>query len=143
MPLPSEADGIPHEPLVVDSFQIYAGQRYSVIVEANQTVANYWVRAPMTVAGAGTNSNLDPTNVFAVLHYEGAPNAEPTTEQGTAIGTALVEENLHALINPGAPGGSAPADVSLNLAIGRSTVDGILRFTFNNIKSSYVTLSSE
>ncbi|CEL60162.1 laccase, multicopper oxidase, benzenediol:oxygen oxidorectuctase [Rhizoctonia solani AG-1 IB] len=129
-----EADGIPHEPLVVDSFQIYAGQRYSVIVEANQTVANYWVRAPMTVAGAGTNSNLDPTNVFAVLHYEGAPNAEPTTEQGTAIGTALVEENLHALINPGAPGGSAPADVSLNLAIGRSTVDGILRFTFNNIK---------
>ncbi|CUA72896.1 laccase, multicopper oxidase, benzenediol:oxygen oxidorectuctase [Rhizoctonia solani] len=129
-----EADGIPHEPLVVDSFQIYAGQRYSVIVEANQTVANYWVRAPMTVAGAGTNTNLDPTNVFAVLHYAGAPNAEPTTEQGTAIGTALVEENLHALINPGAPGGSAPADVSLNLAIGRSTVDGILRFTFNNIK---------
>ncbi|CAE6482500.1 unnamed protein product [Rhizoctonia solani] len=129
-----EADGIPHEPLVVDSFQIYAGQRYSVIVEANQTTANYWVRAPMSVAGAGTNSALDPTNVFAVLHYEGAPNAEPTTEQGTAIGTALVEENLRALINPGAPGGSAPADVSLNLAIGRSTVDGILRFTFNNIK---------
>ncbi|EUC56627.1 oxidorectuctase, putative [Rhizoctonia solani AG-3 Rhs1AP] len=129
-----EADGIPHEPLVVDSFQIYAGQRYSVIVETNQTAANYWIRAPMTVAGAGTNANLDPTNVFAVLHYNGAPNAEPTTEQGTAIGTALVEENLHALINPGAPGGSAPADVSLNLAIGRSTVDGILRFTFNNIK---------
>ncbi|KAB5588450.1 Laccase [Ceratobasidium theobromae] len=130
-----EADGIPHEPLVVDSFQIYAGQRYSVIVEANQPVANYWIRAPMTVAGAGTNANLDPTDVFAVLHYQGAPaNAEPTTEQGTAIGTALVEENLHALINPGAPGGSAPADVSLNLAIGRSTVDGILRFTFNNVK---------
>ncbi|CAE6438717.1 unnamed protein product [Rhizoctonia solani] len=134
-----EADGIPHEPLVVDSFQIYAGQRYSVIVEANQTTANYWVRAPMSVAGAGTNSALDPTNVFAVLHYEGAPNAEPTTEQGTAIGTALVEENLHALINPGAPGGSAPADVSLNLAIGRSTVDGILRFTFNNIKELNIT----
>ncbi|CAE6447279.1 unnamed protein product [Rhizoctonia solani] len=129
-----EADGIPHQPLPVDSFQIYAGQRYSVIVEANQTAANYWIRAPMTVAGAGTNANLDPTNVFAVLRYEGAPNAEPTTEQGSAIGTALVEENLHALINPGAPGGSAPADVSLNLAIGRSTVDGILRFTFNNIK---------
>ncbi|KAF8753835.1 multicopper oxidase family [Rhizoctonia solani] len=124
-----EADGIPHEPLVVIVSRFMPGS-----VEANQTAANYWIRAPMTVAGAGTNTNLDPTNVFAVLHYEGAPNAEPTTEQGTAIGTALVEENLHALINPGAPGGSAPADVSLNLAIGRSTVDGILRFTFNNIK---------
>ncbi|KAF8600827.1 laccase-4 [Ceratobasidium sp. AG-I] len=129
-----EADGIAHEPLVVDSFQIYAGQRYSVIVNANQPAANYWIRAPMTVAGAGANANLDPTNVFAVLHYSGAPNAEPTTEQGTAIGTPLVEENLHALVNPGAPGGSAPADVSLNLAIGRSTVNGVLQFTFNNIK---------
>ncbi|KAG9119655.1 laccase, partial [Ceratobasidium sp. 392] len=106
-----EADGIPHEPLVVDSFDIFAGQRYSIVVEANQPVANYWVRAPMTVAAAGTNPNLDATDVFAVLHYAGAPDAEPTTEQGTAIGTApLVEENLHALINPGAPGGSAPAD---------------------------------
>ncbi|KAG9084204.1 laccase [Ceratobasidium sp. 370] len=86
-----EADGIAHEPLVVDSFDIFAGQRYSVIVEANQTVANYWVRAPMTVAAAGTNTNLDPTNVFAVLHYDGAADAEPTTEQGTAIGNAPLE----------------------------------------------------
>ncbi|GAB1526092.1 Multicopper oxidase [Rhizoctonia solani] len=129
-----EADGIPHQPLVVDSFQIYAGQRYSVVVEANQTVANYWVRSPMTVANAANNPNLDATNVFAILHYQGAPNAEPTTEQGTAIGTPLVEENLHALINPGAPGGSNPADVQVNLTIGRTTIDGSVAFTFNGIQ---------
>ncbi|QRV94974.1 Multicopper oxidase [Ceratobasidium sp. AG-Ba] len=128
-------DGVAHQPLVVDSFDIYAGQRYSVIVNANQTVGNYWIRAPMTVAGAGSNANLDPTNVFAVLRYAGAPNAEPTTEQGTAIGTRpLVEENLHPLINPGAPGGSNPADVVVNLALGRSTVNGTPAFTFNNIR---------
>ncbi|KAG8742915.1 laccase, partial [Ceratobasidium sp. 428] len=80
-------------------------------LNANQTAANYWIRAPMTVANAANNPNLDATNVFAVLRYAGAPNAEPTTEPGTAIGTPLVEENLHALINPGAPGGSGPADV--------------------------------
>ncbi|KAJ1302813.1 hypothetical protein OPQ81_003119 [Rhizoctonia solani] len=130
-----EADGIAHEPLVVDSFDIYAGQRYSFILEANQTVANYWVSAPMTVAAAGTNSNLDATNVYAVLRYEGAPEAEPTTEQSTAMGSApLVEENLHALINPGAPGGSDPADVVVNLAIGRSTIDGSVAFTFNGVQ---------
>ncbi|KAG9073537.1 laccase, partial [Ceratobasidium sp. UAMH 11750] len=129
-----EADGIAHQPLTVASFQIYAGQRYSVIVEANKPVANYWIRSPITVGGAGTNPNLDPTDVFAVLHYAGAPDAEPTTEQGTASGVALLESDLHALENPGAPGGSAPADVSLNLAIGRTTKDGILQFTFNNIK---------
>ncbi|QRV80453.1 Multicopper oxidase [Ceratobasidium sp. AG-Ba] len=115
-----EADGVAHQPLVVDSFDIYAGQRYSVIVNANQTVANYWIRAPMTVAGAGSNANLDPTNVFAILRYSGAPNAEPTTEQGTAIGArAFVEGDLHPLIN---------------LALGRSTINGIPAFTFNNVR---------
>ncbi|KAG8687664.1 laccase, partial [Ceratobasidium sp. 395] len=131
-----EADGIPHEALEVDSFEIFAGQRYSIVAQvvANQPVANYWVRAPMTVAAAGTNPNLDPTNVFAVLHYDGAPDAEPTTEQGTATGAApLIEENLHALINPGAPGGSAPADMVVNLAIGRSTVNSVPAFTFNGV----------
>lgn len=106
----------------------------------------------MTVAAAGTNANrkcmhihgldqfthdlriVDATNVFAVLHYDGAPDAEPTTEQGTAIGTALVEENLHALINPGAPGGSDPADVVVNLAIGRTTINGSAAFTFNGVQ---------
>ncbi|CAE6472720.1 unnamed protein product [Rhizoctonia solani] len=136
-----EADGIAHEPLAVDSFDIYAGQRYSFILEANQTVANYWISAPMTVAAAGTNSNLDATNVYAVLRYEGAPEAEPTTEQTTAMGNApLVEENLHALINPGAPGGSDPADVVINLAIGRSTIDGSVAFTFNGVQYKPPTL---
>ncbi|KAF8600822.1 laccase-4 [Ceratobasidium sp. AG-I] len=129
-----EADGIAHQPLVVDSLDIYAGQRYSVILNANQTAANYWIRSPMTVANAVNNANLDATNVFAVLHYQGAPDAEPTTEQGTAIGTPLVEENLHALINPGAPGGSAAADVVVNLAIGRTTVNGSAAFTLNDIQ---------
>ncbi|CAE6434081.1 unnamed protein product [Rhizoctonia solani] len=136
-----EADGTAHEPLVVDSFDIYAGQRYSFILEANQTVANYWVSAPMTVAAAGTNTNLDATNVYAVLRYEGAPEAEPTTEQSTAIGNSpLVEENLHALINPGAPGGSDPADVVVNLAIGRTTIDGSAAFTFNGVQYKPPTL---
>ena|ERR1700761_227394 len=36
-----EADGNEHQPLVVDSLTIFAGQRYSIIVEANQTIDNY------------------------------------------------------------------------------------------------------
>ena len=36
-----EADGVETEPVVVDSLVIFAGQRYSVVVEANQPVANY------------------------------------------------------------------------------------------------------
>lgn len=36
-----EADGVETEPVVVDELNIFAGQRYSVIVEANQTAGNY------------------------------------------------------------------------------------------------------
>lgn len=36
-----EADGVETEPVDVDELVIYAGQRYSVVVEANQTVGNY------------------------------------------------------------------------------------------------------
>jgi iron transport multicopper oxidase len=40
-----EVDGVNHQPLAVDGLTIYAGQRYSVILNANQPVNNYWVRA--------------------------------------------------------------------------------------------------
>lgn len=36
-----EADGVETDPVDVDELVIYAGQRYSVVVEANQTVGNY------------------------------------------------------------------------------------------------------
>ena len=41
-----ETDGVETEPLVVDSLaRVCAGQRYSVVVTANQTLGNYWIRA--------------------------------------------------------------------------------------------------
>ena len=36
-----EADGVETEPLEVDQLTIYAAQRYSIVVEANQAVDNY------------------------------------------------------------------------------------------------------
>ena len=40
-----EADGIETQPLLVDQLEIFPGQRYSVIVEANQPIDTYWIRA--------------------------------------------------------------------------------------------------
>jgi len=116
-----EADGIAHEPLEVDQFDIYAAQRYSAILTANQPVGNYWIRAPLTggVAGPTGNPNLDVSLIKAVLRYAGAPDEEPTTN--STITTKLVEENLHALINPGSPGGDVPADMHLTLNIQPNT----------------------
>lgn len=102
-----EVDGVNHVPLLTQRLTIHAGQRYSVVVEANQTVDNYWIRAPMTarvVGTAPTNWATDSANVNAVLHYEGAPDAEPTTDIPALTGTNLVESDLVPAENPAAPG---------------------------------------
>ncbi|KAG2153311.1 laccase 1 CVT, partial [Suillus clintonianus] len=94
-----EVDGHLTEPLLVDSIQVLAGQRYSVVLNATQPVGNYWLRALSSTTG----STFDDGQNMAILRYQGAPATEPTTNQTTST-LPLFEGNLHALINPGAPG---------------------------------------
>ncbi|KAG6906633.1 hypothetical protein DXG01_012849 [Tephrocybe rancida] len=128
-----EVDGISHVPLNVDRFMIYVGQRYSVVVTANQAVKNYWIRAPMSLQHSSDNDILDTDNVYAVLHYNGAPSAEPTTSPGSGSGTLLEEYKLAPLINPGAPGGSAPAGRTIDLQFGQDN-DGQTQWKINGIR---------
>ncbi|KAJ6536429.1 laccase 16 [Mycena vulgaris] len=113
-----ETDGIATVPLTVSSFEIHAAQRYSVVLHANAPIKNYWIHAPMTVAGS--SPTLDKENVKAILRYAGAPIQDPTTSALVATPLAkgpgpLQEFQLATLINPGAPGGSAPADHIIDL----------------------------
>lgn len=109
-----EADGQLTEPLIVDSLQILAGQRYSVVLNANSSIDNYWLRALPSTTGASFNGGLNA----AILRYVGAPVAEPTTNQ-TKSTMPLLETNLHAFINPGAPGvpGYGKADINLRMIV--------------------------
>lgn len=116
-----EADGIESDPLVVDQFDIFVAQRYSVIVTANQPIANYWIRAPSTGgAAAGTpggNPNLNNSLALAVFRYKGAPKQEPAMTAPPNITNKLLEQNLHTAFNPGLPAGDGPADVNIVLNI--------------------------
>ncbi|KAG6916139.1 laccase, multicopper oxidase, benzenediol:oxygen oxidorectuctase [Tephrocybe rancida] len=107
-----EADGENTAPLVVNSLDIYAGQRYSVILNANKLIGNYWIRANPNRGSPG----FDGGRNSAILRYKGAPNALPTTTQPKSV-IPLKEVNLHPLSNPAAPGIPRPgaADVNLNL----------------------------
>ncbi|KAF9276419.1 laccase, multicopper oxidase, benzenediol:oxygen oxidorectuctase [Mortierella alpina] len=71
-------DGTPVRPYTVDRLRIDVGQRYSVVLIANQAIRNYWTRAVMDTTCFADASTVDPV-VKAVLRYEGAPNADPTT----------------------------------------------------------------
>ncbi|KAG1785905.1 laccase [Suillus plorans] len=106
-----EADGQLTEPLVVDQLQIFAAQRYSVVLEADQPVDNYWIRGLPSTANANYSGGLNT----AILRYVGAPEADPTTVNTTAE-NPLVETNLHTLNSSGAAGtpGYGNADINLN-----------------------------
>ena len=54
-----EADGIEHDPVEVQNIDIYAAQRVSAILNANQPVNNYWIRAPPTGGNAANNPNCE------------------------------------------------------------------------------------
>ncbi|KAI9429941.1 laccase [Lactarius psammicola] len=106
-----EVDGVNHQPLVVDSLQIFAGQRYSLVLKANQPVNNYWIRA---VPNIGASQNFTGSTNLAILRYRGAPpndSSDPTQNIPRSV-LPLKETDLH----PGkpTPGG---ADININLVV--------------------------
>ncbi|KAH9005365.1 laccase [Lactarius deliciosus] len=99
-----EVDGENTQPLVVDSLQIFAGQRYSVVLNANQPIDNYWIRASIHP----TPLRISPPSVLP-----------------------LKETDLHPLVPNPVPGNPVPggADININLVVsaasGKFLVDGV------------------
>ncbi|KAH9963711.1 laccase [Lactifluus volemus] len=131
-----EVDGNNVQPLVVDSLKIFAGQRYSAVLNANQPVDNYWIRA---LPNAEDQSFNNSTNL-AILRYEGSPIEGPKNDPTVDIPSSVLplhETDLHPLVKvdpvPGKPfpGG---ADININLNVTRdSDFNGFLinGFTFD------------
>nr|UYM28067.1 laccase 3 [Trametes polyzona] len=108
-----EADGENTKPLQVDGLQIFAAQRYSFVLNANQPIGNYWIRAnPNNARATGFEQGINS----AILRYKGAPIKEPNTTQ-SQIRNFLNETNLHPLSSPRAPGlpFKGGVDYALNL----------------------------
>ncbi|KAF8550732.1 laccase [Imleria badia] len=121
-----EADGKAVVPLYVDMIPIYVGQRYSFILEANQPVDNYWIRA---LPGSYVSNFTDGLN-SAILRYAGAPEEEPKNRTWPLV-NVLNETALHARDDPVVPGSPYPggADVSINLV---GTMDNVTLDFFTN-----------
>ncbi|EGN96932.1 laccase [Serpula lacrymans var. lacrymans S7.3] len=122
-----EADGVNTDPYIVDSLQIFAAQRYSFILEANQPVDNYWIRA---LPSRGDPSFEDGHN-SAVLRYRGAPEEEPTNKTWN-LNLPLNESYLHSL-EPHVPGspGLGGADIELNLNFTKPDNEYVDNYTVN------------
>ncbi|PIL36359.1 transporter [Ganoderma sinense ZZ0214-1] len=108
-----EVDSVNHTPLTVDEIQIFAGQRYSFVLTADQAVDNYWIRA---LPNIGTTSFTGGVN-SAILRYDGADAIEPTTTQ-TGGSDPLVQSSLVPLTDLAAPGTAevGGVDLAINMA---------------------------
>ncbi|KAJ3568355.1 hypothetical protein NP233_g5768 [Leucocoprinus birnbaumii] len=111
-----EADGIEHDPVEVQNIDVYAAQRVSAILNANQPVNNYWIRAPPTGGSPANNANFNASLTLAILRYRGARNVEPTTTNPG--GPKLLDQQMHPIAQVG-PGklGDGPPDVHITLNI--------------------------
>jgi len=121
-----EADGVETQPYTVDAIQIFAGQRYSFVLTANQAVDNYWIR---TLPNVGNTTFINNIN-SAILRYSGAAAVDPVTPDVPAT-NAMVETGLHPLVVTPVPGSPVEggADVNLQMAI---TLDlATFRFSIN------------
>ncbi|KAI9438773.1 laccase [Lactarius indigo] len=123
-----EADGIETKPLDVDSLQIFAGQRYSVVLNANQPVANYWIRSLPPDQGFVNFTNL------AILRYSGAPDKNPKVDPTVPVVSTLplVETNLHPLGSSPVPGEPFPGGADININLNVQIDFSILKFTVND-----------
>lgn len=120
------ADFNPIKPYKTSSIVLGVGQRYDVIIEANQKVGNYWLR--IGTGNAGNPRGCDGPNamegkVKAIFRYKGAKAVEPTTtgtlpsgcydEPGPIV--PIVTKNIPNGIPKDFEVGFTPADASGNI----------------------------
>lgn len=69
------ADFVPVKSVFKDSVMLAIGQRYDVIVTANQPVGNFWIRATAQGSCASANKGAG----LGIIRYDGAPAGNPST----------------------------------------------------------------
>lgn len=104
------ADFVPIKSWSTNQLTLAIGQRYDVVINANQTDDNYWFRVSV---GTDCGRNSFPATgiqMGAVLHYANASNANPTTQTNVTMKTSCDDEDSSKLI-PFVPNSVPPSVV--------------------------------
>ncbi|KAF2090214.1 multicopper oxidase [Saccharata proteae CBS 121410] len=84
------ADFIPVEPFNTNYISLGVGQRYDVIIHANQEIENYWMRSDPTCS-----SNANSGNIKGILSYNFASGSEePSSSRHDDIPTACSDMDV-------------------------------------------------
>ncbi|KAJ4829837.1 hypothetical protein Tsubulata_016550 [Turnera subulata] len=144
-----ELEGSYNNKIILDSLDVHVGQSYSILVTANQNVADYYIVASPKLVNADTSNN----NVvgIGVLHYSNSTtNAsgplpdgpDPFDMQFSLNQAKSIRWNMTAgAARPNRQGSFNVTNVTLSqtfiLTGSRTKIDDLFRYTINNI--SYLT----
>ncbi|XP_071848945.1 uncharacterized protein [Apostichopus japonicus] len=78
------ADGRPIQATSCDGIFMTSGERFDVVIHANQTIGNYWVRL------LGLEYECSTCKEFAILRYKGAPETFPLLPESPTAMPKLV-----------------------------------------------------
>ncbi|KAH8418852.1 hypothetical protein KR222_004583 [Zaprionus bogoriensis] len=85
------SDGYDIEAMDVGSIVTYSGERFDFVLNANQEVANYWLRLKGLM---DCSERFTSAFQVAILRYEGAPDEEPSAQLGYAHKADGIELNV-------------------------------------------------
>ncbi|CAL3967584.1 unnamed protein product [Diplocarpon coronariae] len=110
-------DLVPIVPYETTMLSIGMGERYDIILTANQPSGDYWIRSIPQVA---CSDNENPENIKGILRYDGNSTSDPTTSVYTYTDTCD-DEDMTSLV-PYAPKDVSTQDESDDFAVtvGRS-----------------------
>lgn len=106
------SDLVPIVPYTTTRLKVSMAQRYDIIVTANATADNYWMRAGW-VNYCATNFGYD--NDFAIIRYNSTSTADPTSTAQQEVASSCSDEEVSKII-PWVP--IQVGDASLNPAVG-------------------------
>ncbi|KAF2120016.1 laccase [Lophiotrema nucula] len=140
------ADFVPVQPFTTDSLVLSIGQRYDVIIDACQTVGNYWLR--VGTGGAHTKGlacdgpNANAANIKSIFRYEGAPTVNPNST-GPALPTGCHDqEGIVPYVKTTIPQGQ-PDELKLNFSQ-TAALGNLVQWSINDspllVDYSYPTL---
>ncbi|OCL07332.1 laccase-like multicopper oxidase [Glonium stellatum] len=111
-------DFVPIVPYTTDVLDITMGQRYNVIVEANQPTdaTDYWMRAIPQVT---CSNNGDGDNIRGIVRYDSSSTADPTTT-AYSYTDDCVDEPSASLVPYVSQTVTSPTGEDLTVAVGKN-----------------------
>lgn len=93
------SDFVALEPYETDSLIVNVGQRYDVIVEANATPGDYWLRGGWVSSRACQGvANDHPADMTGIVRYNASSTADPVSSGGSDEPSSCMDEPYEKLV---------------------------------------------